>query len=293
MIYIKPLLKWVGGKTQILNNIIPDFPINISNYHEFFIGGGSVLLALLENIINKTITISGKIYAYDSNESLINLYKNIQTNSINIYDKLQEIITDFNSKKNIKENTDESKETYYYSIRTKYNNLTQLEKNSVLGSALFIFLNKTCFRGLFRIGPNGFNVPYGHNKNPEIINKEHLLKVSHLIQNVDFRYCDFSDAINNIKEGDFIYLDPPYAPETTTSFVGYNKSGFSKEQHIKLFQFCQNLKLSKFLMSNANVLLVHEYFPKDKFNIQVLECKRKINSKKPNAKTTEVLIKNY
>ena len=174
-------------------------------------------------------------------------------------------------------------------------NLTQQEKNSCNGSAIFIFLNKTCFRGMFREGPNGYNVPYGNYSKPEIVNKKHLLRISKLIKNVNFTHMDFSESIKNVKTKDFVYLDPPYAPETKTSFVGYTKKGFDIELHDNLFKKCNELKDKKikFLLSNANVELVQNAFPKEKFTIKIIVCKRSINSKKPGSKTEEVLIKSF
>ena len=125
-----------------------------------------------------------------------------------------------------------SKENYYYWIRSQYNLLNSEEKKSIIGSSMFIFLNKTCFRGVFRVGPRGFNVPYGHYNNPEIINKEHLDKIHNLIQNVIFECSDFSNSLLNVQNGDYLYLDPPYAPEKETSFVGYTENGFNINNHI-------------------------------------------------------------
>ena len=200
----KPILKWVGGKTQIIDKLIQEFPSEINNYYEIFLGGGSVLLALLTYIKNGIINIQGNIYAYDVNEPLIYMYKNIQSNHNDLYNELQKIIIEFNSCKNeidddinrkplTIEEAKKNKENYYYWIRFLYNNLN--DKKTIIGSAMFIFLNKTCFRGVFRIGPNGFNVPYGHYKNPEIINKNHLDIINDLIQNVIFECIDFNISL--------------------------------------------------------------------------------------------------
>ena len=299
----KPILKWVGGKTQIINKITIEYPKIINNYHEIFLGGGSTLFALLSYVKSGIIKMNGQIYAYDLNEELINVYINIKNNHNELYDEIQKIIIEYNSCKELEINRNPStleealnaKENYYYWIRMRYNNLKNKERNSIIGSALFIFLNKTCFRGLFRIGPKGFNVPFGHYKNPEIINKEHLDEISELIQPVIFENCDFSKSLTNVKTDDFIYLDPPYAPENDTSFVKYTSDGFSEEQHNKLFQLCHQLtdKNIKFIMSNADVEFVRKNFIKDKYKINSILCKRAINSKKPDAKTKEVIITNY
>jgi DNA adenine methylase len=164
---------------------------------------------------------------------------------------------------------------------------------------MFIFLNKTCFRGVFRVGPNGFNVPYGHYKNPEIINKEHLEEIADLIQNVIFECCDFTTSLTRIEPNDFVYLDPPYAPETSNSFVGYTENGFNIENHNNLFKLIHNLTDTnkKIMLSNADVDLVRENFcncaKNEKYSTLSILCKRSINSKNPDAKAKEVIIKNY
>jgi DNA adenine methylase len=296
--YIKPLIKWVGGKTQIIDIVINNFPKEINNYHELFLGGGSVLLGLLQNIKENRIRVSGTINAYDINETLINLYKNIQLKPNEILTEIKKIISIYNSldgsiinrKPNNITQAKTSQESYYYWIRSNFNSLPKEHKIMPLGSAYFIFLNKTCFRGVYREGPNGFNVPFGHYNNPEIINEEHLNNISELIKNVNFIHSSFEKSFENINETDFIYLDPPYAPENDKSFVGYTSDGFNLEQHNILFTKCKNYK---FLMSNADVDLVKNSFIGERFNTQIISCKRSINSKKPNSKTNEVLIKSY
>lgn len=299
----KPILKWVGGKTQIIDKLITDFPVNINNYREAFLGGGSVLLTLLSYVKCGIIKIHGNIYAYDLNEPLIYIYKNIQTHYNELYDILQTIITDFKecgngeinrTPKNIAE-AKIAKENYYYWIRSEYNKLFLTDKKSILGSAMFIFLNKTCFRGIFRVGPKGFNVPYGHYNNPEIINKEHLEEIHDLIQNVVFECCDFNTSLIIVEHNDFVYLDPPYAPETDTSFVGYTENGFNIENHNNLFKLIHILTDTnkKIMLSNADVSLVRENFTNEKYNTLSILCKRSINSKNPDAKAKEVIIKNY
>jgi len=301
--YPKPILKWVGGKTQIVDKIISEFPKEINNYREIFLGGGSVLFALLSEIKNDKIKINGNIYAYDLNEPLIYLYKNIQINHDVLYNEIQNLITEFNScgtgeinrkPKNIHE-AKIAKENYYYWIRSEYNKLLPNEKTSIVGSALFLFLNKTCFRGVFRVGPNGFNVPYGHYNNPEIINKAHLDEIHILIQNVIFQCCHFKNSLENIEANDYIYLDPPYAPETNSSFVGYTENGFNIDDHNNLFNLLHKLTDTnkKILLSNSDVTLVRDNFKNEKYIITSILCKRTINSKNPEAKTKEVIIKNY
>jgi DNA adenine methylase len=295
----KPFIKWVGGKTQIINNIMSKFPKEIENYHELFLGGGSVLLALLTLKNNNEIKVNNKIYAYDINERLINVYKHIQNNKdelfeyINLYINEYHIIKESNgNKKPITiEEAKTSKESYYYWIRNKFN---KIEKDSIESSALFMVMNKINFRGMYREGPNGYNIPFGNPKNtPTIITKSELDYISNLIKDVEFIHSNFTESIKNIKENDFVYLDPPYAPKNKKSFVGYVNDGFTLELHNKLFDEVKKLDKNKvkFIMSNSKVDLVIENF-KD-FNSEDIIARRAINSKNPGSKTTEVIICNY
>jgi DNA adenine methylase len=303
---VKPIIKWVGGKTQIIDKVIANFPVEINNYREIFLGGGSVLLALLSYAKKDIIKIRGNIYAYDLNEPLINIYKNIQSKHNELYAALKNLIDDFsecgeciniNRKAVNIDEAKEAKENYYYWIRNKYNSLSDDEKNDVIGSAMLIFLNKTCFRGIFRVGPNGFNVPYGNYKNPEIINKNHLDIIHDLIKDVIFKCSDFRESMINIEDGDFLYLDPPYVPEKNTSFVGYTKGGFDIANHNELFAIIHTLKEKniRMAMSNSDVEIIRNIFSANEYNytIETLVCKRSINSKNPDSKTNEVIIRNY
>lgn len=297
----KPPLKWVGGKTQMIDSLMDEFPKSINNYHELFLGGGSVLLAVLSLQSQQKLNIKGRIFAYDTNPRLINLYKHIQNDKeelygyisdyMRIYDSLDGNI--INRKAKTIEEAMTSKESYYYWIRNEFNNFSEDDRNSVKSSALFLVLNKTCFRGIYREGPNGFNVPYGHYKTtPVIIKKENLDKINELIRDVSFMCLDFRESIKRVKKGDFVYLDPPYAPENKSSFVGYTADGFNLEMHNKLFDDIIKLdkKKVKFILSNANVDLVTERFKE--YRCKEICARRAINSKKPNSVTTEVIIGN-
>jgi len=292
----KPFLKWVGGKTQIIQDIISKMPNKMLNYHELFLGGGSVLFAVLSLQKQNKIQILNKIYAYDINFDLINVYKHVQNNKEELYAALTEYITEYNNinEKNLNrepismDEAKSSKESYYYWLRKKYNTI---EKNTIECSALFIFINKTCFRGLYREGPNGFNVPYGHyKKTPTILSVTDLNEISELIKNVEFIHCSFTDSIKNVREDDFVYLDPPYAPETSKSFVGYVADGFDLETHENLFNAIKQLKNVKFIMSNAKVDFVTDSFKN--YHCSEIKARRAINSKKPDSTTTEVIIYN-
>jgi DNA adenine methylase len=298
----KPILKWVGGKTQLMNNILSKMPKEINNYHEPFVGGGSVLLGVLSLKQQQKINIKGNIYAYDLNPALINLFKHIQNNK----DELYKILTDYKEQynkintlksetKNNKDISDEqalkSKEQYYYWVRNKFN---KLDKSTLEYSALLIFLNKTCYRGLYREGPNGFNVPFGHYKtNIAFVSIDDLNNIYSLIKDVKFICSSFEISLKKIKKNDFVYLDPPYYPEIKTSFVNYTNNGFNIDDHNSLFNqiLSLNEKNVKFMLSNSNVEEVVKFF--ENFEIIIVNARRAINSKKPNSTTTEVIIKNY
>jgi DNA adenine methylase len=343
--FIKPILKWVGGKSQLLPSLMNYIPIEMENYHEPFIGGGSVLLLILQLQKEEKIKINKGIYAYDINKQLITVYKTIQQYPNELFAELEQIITVFNtlekaekskSRKNIakvvnSENKTTNKEYYYYWIRNLYNieMCKTLEgeytENSILISALFIFLNKTCFRGVYRVNKTSFNVPYGNYVKPEIINLDHLLLVSDLIKDVIFIHSSFEHSFMNFLDGDFIYVDPPYFPEKINSFVKYSNDGFSLSSHIMLFKLCGGITTQennlittqennlittqennlittqennlittqeniKIIMSNSNTEFVKKYFDNELFTIMELEIKRSIHSKDPSITASEVFI---
>ena len=295
----KPFIKWVGGKNQLMNKILPNIPKEMENYHEIFLGGGSVLLCLLSLQRAGKIHIRGNIYAYDINKDLIHVYQQIQKNEEKLYAFLEGYFQNYDkidgneiirAPTTIEEGKT-SKESYYYWLRSRFNTETNMDANE--RTALFIFLNKTCFRGMYREGPNGFNVPYGHYKTtPSFISQDELSSLSKLMQKVQFRACSFTESMKQVGAGDFVYLDPPYAPETKTSFVGYNKDGFDVTMHHALFDSVKKAhdNGAKFLMSNAKVALVENAL-KD-FHFEELVARRAINAKNPESTTLEVLIKN-
>ena len=224
------------------------------------------------------------------------MYKNVQNNKDELYkilksyyDKYDSITgTIINRKPKTIEEAQTSKESYYYWIRYKYNNI---DKNTIECSALFILINKICFRGMYREGPNGYNVPYGHyKKTPSLISKNELDNISSLIKDVEFKHKCFIESLKDIKELDFVYLDPPYAPENSKSFVGYVEEGFNLKTHELLFEEIKKIKNIKFIMSNSKVDIVTNSF-KD-YNCQEIVARRAINSKNPGSKTTEVIIYN-
>lgn len=267
---MKPLLKWVGGKTQIIRDVLATFPREIGTYHEPFVGGGAVLLAVLAS---DDIEVK-RVCASDNNPHLIAFYKHIQEDPERLHGLVDELFRAYDR--------NPAKEAFYYEQREHFRALPPCVEKS----ALLLFLNKTCFRGLYREGPSGFNAPYGHyKKTPHWPTVDDFRDAQKLLERVEFRVCDFSDALSRVASagGDFVYADPPYAKETKTSFREYNQGGFDQE---RLFEEIK--KLTAFTMSNANVPCVTEFF-KD-YKISYIKARRAIHSKNPSATTTEVLV---
>lgn len=301
--FIRPCLKWVGGKTQIMENVFKLFPTEINNYYECFVGGGSVFLELLKRIECEQIKLNGNIVINDFNSALIDMYQLIKNDVVSLMEKLDEIMENYSKSSmkeyekrhkpkitdNIEDMVNESKMYVYYYYRNLYRTTT----DSVIKSALLIFLNKTCFRGVYREGPNGFNVPFGNNKNPSIYNKEQLQTLNKVFNkyNVCFVNKSFEDVIMKYKEGDFVYFDPPYFPLNEKSFTAYKKEGFA-DKHDVLVQLCDTLDNNniKFLHSNSYCMFNLENY--GCFNYERLLCKRLINSKRPSDTDYEMLIYN-
>jgi DNA adenine methylase len=294
----KPFLKWVGGKTQILDEVFSHFPKKMVNYHEPFVGGGSVLLGLLSRVRAGEIELTGGVCASDANSGLINLYRHVQVNMGELLPALKELVAAYGrctghvvnrAPKTLEEATT-SQESFYYWTRARFTALQTDDRYTAEAAAMFLFLNKTCFRGLYREGPKGFNVPFGHYSAPSVFDEAELTTVSDLIQGVDFACQDVEYSLLDVGKDDFIYLDPPYAPETATSFVGYTSNGFSLEDHRTLFVRVKSLSPAKFLISNADVPLVTQAF--EGYQKKVISARRAINSKNPESRTKEVLIWN-
>lgn len=281
----KPLLKWAGGKTCLLDKILSFVPKQMNNYVEPFLGGGSVLIAMLSLQSNADIEIKGSIYASDANEVLISMYKNIQSN-------VNELISELEMLKVNYTNCDD-KETFFYAMRQEYNDKCKQDKTTCNLSAIFIFLNKTCFRGLYREGPRGFNVPFGNYKNATIYDESHLRNLSRAFQGVHFLCRPFEAAFLCLQENDFLYLDPPYVAINKSSFVSYTVSKFGTEHHKSLFSLCLELKDKhvNMILSNSSTDLVLKTF--QDYNIYPVLCKRRINSKHPENEIDELLITNF
>lgn len=304
----KPLLKWVGGKGQILDTVLNLFPTAIHNYYEPFLGGGSVLIGLLGRINAGAITLTGTIHAADLNPCLIGFYKVLQSNPEELLTELQRLSTVYatacanptpsvNRSPTTAEESRTSGESFYYWCRQRLNGIprTLAFRATTTAAALFLFLNRTCFRGVYREGPRGFNVPYGNYKNPTIVDADHLRALSILIQPVVFSVAPFGEtlAIASPSTQDFIYLDPPYVPETATSFTGYTADGFGPDEHAALFAILHGLSTkTRFLLSNSAAPAVRAAFPVPLYTTTLLTARRAIHSKSPDSTTMEVLIRN-
>lgn len=268
-----PFLKWVGGKRQLMSDIEPLIPSKISTYYEPFIGGGAVLF----NQQPKKAVIN------DYNSELINVYEVVR-------DQVEELIEDLATHKNESE--------YFYSIRVQDRKEGFEELSPLKRASRVIYLNKTCFNGLYRVNSSGeFNTPFGRYKSPNIVNEPVLRAVSKYLQNndIDLLSGDFEDVLKNARRGAFVYLDPPYDPVSKSSnFTGYVEGGFGADQQERLRDVCVRLdgKGVKFLLSNSATRLIKDLY-RD-FEIIEVGAKRHINSvASKRGEVTEVLVRNY
>ncbi len=266
-----PIVKWVGGKRQLMFELLKNMPENYNRYFEPFIGGGALFFELQPD----------NAYISDMNEELINLYKVVR-------DNVEELIIDL-------QKHDISKE-YFIEIRNidrteEYKNWSNVKKAS-----RFIYLNRTCFNGMYRVNSKGeFNVPFGHYKNPRILDENNLINCSNLLQRTEIRHADFLEILKKVKKGDFVYFDPPYVPlSETSSFTSYTKDGFDLDMQFKLRGVCDELDSMgvKFLLSNSDTKLVNELY--ENYNIKKVFASRQINANADGrGKITEVLVRNY
>ncbi|MFT4451353.1 DNA adenine methylase [Parvimonas sp. G1425] len=290
----KPFLKWAGGKTQILNEIRKYyiFDSNITKYVEPFIGGGAVLFDILNQYDLKEVYIS------DINADLINAYSCIKNNVEELILILENIEKEF-----LKLDIENRKE-YYLSKREEFNNIEiSSYKHIVKKSVLMIFLNKTCFNGLFRVNKsNKFNVPFGDYKNPKICDTVNLMNISKKLKNVNIVCDDYKKSFNVIDSNTFVYIDPPYRPiSLTSSFTSYSKDSFDDKDQIELSEFINQINKigAKFLLSNSdprNNNSNDNFFDDlySNYNINRIFANRSINSKGSlRNKITELLISNF
>ena len=296
---IKPFLKWAGGKKQLLPVIMERLPDNmeqIERYVEPFIGAGAVFFELIKHNLFKEYFIN------DINERLINLYLVIRDNVEELIAQLIIIREEYFSFTEMK-----GKEIYYYDRRKEFNATKEL---NVRMAALFIFLNKTCFNGLYRENSSGdFNVPFGKAKNPVMFEEEQLREISYLLNIKDEQghlrvriYNEsFEKLAEHINENTFVYFDPPYRPVTKGGFNAYNKSSFNDEEQIRLSNFYiqMNETGAKLMLSNSNPKNLDskdEFFDVlyEAFIIERVSANRMINSNaKGRGAITEILVRNY
>lgn len=294
---LRPFIKWAGGKAQLLPVIRTSYPaglgIKIKKYAEPFVGGGAVLFDILSNYDLEAVYIS------DTNFKLINTYITIR----DAVEPLIELLSRYESEFIPLEKTERNK--YYYAKRENFNEIvinnsktTQLES-----AALFIFLNKTCFNGLYRVNSKGlFNVPMGDYKNPAICNTDNLLNVSAVLENVEIICGDYRKSSDFIDKNTFVYIDPPYRPlNSTSAFTSYTKNGFNDKDQIELSEYVNQLteRGAKVILSNSdpkNEDSEDEFFDElySPFKIERITASRMINSNsKGRGKINELLISNF
>ncbi|MBS1575358.1 MAG: DNA adenine methylase [Bacteroidetes bacterium] len=290
----KPFLKWAGGKTQLINDIERTFPTAITQtnftYIEPFVGSGAVLFWTLNNFPNLK-----KAIINDINADLINTYKTIADSPKELISILQILQDEYHAL----EGNEENKKRYYYQKRELYNSRKETQSGQ---AALFIFLNRTCFNGLYRVNrKNEYNVPMGGYKKPTICDRENILAVSEALQKVEILCGDFEQTLDYASKNSLFYFDPPYKPlSETSSFNSYAKDEFNDSEQVRLKDFCNKLDILNhtWILSNSDVKGKDEndnFFDDlySDFNIQRVEAKRSINANpEKRGKLTELLITN-
>ena len=275
-IEIPKFVKWAGGKGQLLQQFEPLFPKKFNRYFEPFVGSGAVFFYIIQNFKPEEILIS------DMNEELINAYETIRADA-------ERLIVELKQHKEY--HTAEGKK-YYLTIRaTDPNSLPALER-----AARFIYLNKTCFNGLYRVNSEGkFNVPMGAYKNPDITQEERLRLVTKLLRNVNIKVMPFENVRNLAKKGDFIYFDPPYYPlKKGESFTTYTKDSFLEKEQEKLAEIFKALdkKGCLVMLSNSDTKFIKDLY--EGYNIAVVKASRMINCNgDKRGKINEIVITNY
>ena len=292
----KPFIKWVGGKGQLLPEINKIYPVelgkNINKYAEIFIGGGAVLFDILSKYS------LDEVYISDKNLELINTYRSIKDNVDVLIKSLKEMEEQYIPLNN------ENRKLYYYEKRREYNNLKiNIEENNIEKAVLFIFLNKTCFNGLYRVNKKGeFNVPIGAYKKPKICDEENLKNVSLVLKKVKIIYADYRESESFIDEKTFVYIDPPYRPlNITSSFTSYTENDFNDKEQIELAEYINvlNKKGAKIVISNSdpkNNDIDDNFFDElyKNYNINRVKATRMLNSNASlRGAINELLITNY
>lgn len=299
----KPFLKWAGGKTQLLNDLEKQLPFKIKdtkiikNYIEPFIGGGAFFFYLMNNYKIEKALIS------DVNKEIIVGYLTIKNNHIEMIENLRKIQNNYLAK------TEDERKEYYYQIRNEYNkniltfNYQEYNSSWIVRASQLIFLNKTCFNGLFRQNKKGeFNVPSGKYKNPKICDDVNIIAVNKALENTEIKICDFAETQRFVNAETLVYLDPPYRPlSNSSSFTSYSKEGFNDEDQIRLSKYYKELDKigADLILSNSDP---KNHNPNDnffdnlynKFSIQRVKATRMINSNAQNrGQINEIIIANY
>ena len=293
----RPFVKWAGGKGSLISQLSNFYPYELKNgiierYIEPFVGGGAVLIDILQNYDVR------QAYAFDINIDLINSYNVIKNNVEELITNLKRMETEYLQLEQ------EERKNYFYNIRNEYNDYTlQENEQNVQRASQFIYLNRTCFNGLYRVNRDGkFNVPVGSYKNPTICDEENLRNLSELIQNVQFQYGDYRRSMEYVTENTFVYFDPPYRPLNMTSgFTSYTKEDFNDDNQRELANFYRELneRNAKLMLSNSNPKNINEedqFFDNiyQGFNIDEIYASRMINANSNGrGKISEILVTNY
>lgn len=270
-----PFVKWAGGKRQLLDRLTERLPEDYNNYYEPFIGGGALLFELQPR--NALIN--------DINESLINAYRVICNNPDEFIDQVNDFDAGINGL------IDE----YYYELRQRYNDKLMRSEYDTEMAALFVFINKHCFNGLYRVNGKGlYNVPCNHS-NGNSIDEDNIYLISEYLHGVDIQNGDFEAACQNARRGDFIFLDSPYAPLNPTSFESYTKEGFTVESHRRLARLFEELthRGCFCMLTNHNTEFINELYGNRGYRMEVVDVKRFINSDASNRTGKEIIIRNY
>lgn len=272
---VTPFVKWAGGKRQLLSQIKERMPEKYDKYYEPFVGGGAVAFGLQpENILIN-----------DINKALINAYRQISNSPESFLKAVNRLDTEMW----------EDGKKYYYSLRERYNDKLMKSEYDVELAALFVFINKHCFNGLYRVNGKGlFNVPYNNSRRASV-DAEVIMSISKYLRKVTIIDGDFEEACKDAKQNDFVFLDSPYAPLNPTSFEAYTKEGFDIESHRRLARFYDELTARGCycMLTNHNTELINELYGNKGYKIDVVSVKRMINSDASNRVGEEVIICNY
>ena len=269
---IKPFVKWAGGKTQLLDKLKERVPEKYGTYFEPFVGGGALLLELKPD----------KAVINDINKELMNTFTQIRDNYENVLFNLKQLDSKHNG------------EEYYYKKRDEYNLKLENKEYDAYLAALFIYLNKHCYNGLYRVNSKGlFNVPYNKKDNVNSFDEDNIKGLSEYLKNIVIECRDFEESVDVAKKGDFVFFDSPYAPLNPTSFESYTKEGFEQEDHIRLSEVYNKLSNRGVycILTNHNTEFVRDLYKE--FTIETVNTKRMINSKADARTAQEVIITNY